>query len=463
MGHLLPATPLGSLDEYLATDVGGLGLGRAVELGPAAVVDEVARAGLRGRGGGGFPTGRKWAGVRDQPGDRRYLVVNGAEGEPGTFKDRALLRANPYQVVEGAIIAAFAIGASEVFVGLKASFEAERAAVVRAVAEMQSAGICTDCRVTVVGGPGEYLFGEEKALLEVIEGKDPLPRLLPPYEHGLFAGGPQQGWEARRDVGGDVGARAQGANPTLVNNVETLANVPHILARGAGWFRREGTEASPGTVVCTVVGDVARDGVGEVAMGTPLAEVVDRVGGGARPGRVLRAVLPGVANAVLTAERFGVPLTYEDLAAAGSGLGAAGFIAVDDTACPLEVARKVSRFLHVESCGQCPPCKQGSGEITEALDRIEEGRGQLADVEAIQGWLVRVTDGSRCYLATQEQVVVASVLRAFAAEVAEHLVTGCRRRRRWQVPVLVDLVDGRAVLDPRQPRKQPDWTYAPGP
>ena len=193
---LLPDDPITSLDAYLATDTGGLGLQRAQEIGPAATVDAVTSSGLRGRGGGGFPTGRKWASIASQAGTRRYVVCNGAEGEPGTFKDRALLRSNPYQLVEGIVIAAFAVGADEAFIGLKRSFEREQAAVTRAVQEFQAAGICPDCTVTIVAGPDEYLFGEEKAMLEVIEGKPPLPRWFPPYEHGLFATDPQLGWEA---------------------------------------------------------------------------------------------------------------------------------------------------------------------------------------------------------------------------------------------------------------------------
>ena len=193
---LLPAEPVSSLDAYLATDVGGLGIQRAQQIGPEATIDAVLASGLRGRGGGGFVTGRKWAGIAAQQGTRRYLVCNGAEGEPGTFKDRALLRSNPYQVVEGVIIAAFAVGAVEAFICLKRSFERERDAVTRAVQELQAAGICAECQVTIVAGPDEYLFGEEKAMLEVIEGKPPLPRWFPPYEHGLFATAPQLGWEA---------------------------------------------------------------------------------------------------------------------------------------------------------------------------------------------------------------------------------------------------------------------------
>src|SRR5687768_10827102 len=218
---LLPPDPVTSLDGYLATG-GRAGVENAQRIGPAETIETITRSGLRGRGGGGFPTGRKWAGIAAQSGTRRYLVCNGAEGEPGTFKDRALLRANPYQVVEGLIIAAFAIGAAEAYLCLKASFEREVDAVTRAVQELQAAGICTDCTVNIVAGPDEYLFGEEKAMLEVIEGKPPLPRWFPPYEHGLFAASPQEGWEA-----GPHGAHRRGdePNPTLVNNVETLANV----------------------------------------------------------------------------------------------------------------------------------------------------------------------------------------------------------------------------------------------
>src|SRR5437764_2982750 len=278
MAHLLPPEPIESLDQHLATETGGLGLERAVEIGPAATVREVERAGLRGRGGGGFPTGRKWAGVAAQTGARRYLVVNGAEGEPGTFKDRALMRANPFQLVEGAIIAGFAVGAAEVFIALKASFERELQAVTAAVQEMQEAGICRDCQVTIVRGPDEYLFGEEKALLEVIEGNAPLPRLFPPHEHGLFATAPQTGWEAKEPPPGEAGRLE--SNPTLVNNVETLSNVPHILAHGADWFRSMGTPESPGNLVCTVVGDVVAPDVGEIELGTALGAAVDAVGSG---------------------------------------------------------------------------------------------------------------------------------------------------------------------------------------
>jgi len=388
------------------------------------------------------------------------VVANGAEGEPGTFKDRALMRANPYQLVEGVIIAAFALEAREAFICLKASFEPELEAVTRAVTELQEAGVCRDCQITIVRGPDEYLFGEEKAMLEVIEGNPPLPRLFPPYEHGLFATAPQTGWQATENEPGHVGRHE--SNPTLVNNVETLSNVPHILARGADWFRSMGSEDSPGTVVATVVGDVVAPDVGEVELGTPLRAVIDAVGSGVGPDRRVKAVFSGVANAVLPEPLLDVPLSYEGLNAIGSGMGAAGFIVYDDTACMVEVARQFSRFLWVESCGQCPPCKLGSGEITERLERLEAGAADIEELSEIGAWLSKVTDGNRCYLAVEERLAVGSILGAFPDEVVEHIETGaCPRPRPLPFPKLVDLAGGRAVYDESLWRKQPDWTYAP--
>jgi NADH-quinone oxidoreductase subunit F len=458
---LLPAVPIESLDAYLATHSGGSGVRRAHELGSEATIDLVSRSGLRGRGGGGFPTGQKWAGVATQTGGRRYLVCNGAEGEPGTFKDRALLRANPYQFVEGVAIAAFAIGAAEAFICLKASFRREIDAVTRAVQEFQAAGICDDCKVTIVAGPDEYLFGEEKAMLEVIEGNEPLPRWLPPYLHGLFATAPQLGWQSHDNATGST-RNGGGSNPTLVNNVETLSNIPHILAKGAEWFRSMGTAESPGTVVTTVVGDVVAPDVGEVEMGTPLRAVIDAVGSGLVAGRSVKAVFSGVANAVVTARDLDAPVSYEGFQAIGSGMGSAGFIVYDDTTCMVDAAYRFSRFLSIESCGQCPPCKLGSSAITEHLERIETGVGNDGDLDAITGWLGHVTDGSRCFLASEEQIVVTSILRAFPEEFTEHIELGrCPRPRFLSIPKLIDLADGRAVYDDSFWRKRPDWTYAP--
>ena len=457
--HLLPPRSIDSIRDYLATDVGGRGIAAARRLGPTATIDAIAASGLRGRGGGGFPIGTKWAGIARQRDAKRYLVCNGAEGEPGTFKDRALLRANPYQVAEGLMIAAFAIDADAAFVCLKASFELERDAITQALAELQQADLAIDCEVTVVAGPDEYLFGEEKAMLEVIEGKPPLPRWLPPYEHGLFAASPQEGWEAAPH---GAQRRTDEPNPTLVNNVETLANATHILANGADWFRSMGTDRSPGSIVATVVGDVVAPDVGEVELGTPLRAVIDAVGSGTAPGRHVKAVFSGVANPVVTADQLDAPVSYEGFESVGSAMGSAGFIVYDDTACMIGAALRFSRFLSIESCGQCPPCKLGSAEITRLLDQVERGRATVADVAAIAGWLDRVTDGSRCFLATEERRVVASVLRSFPDELAQHLDDGrCPLPGERPMPKLVDLAGGRATYDTSYWRKQPDWTYKP--
>ena len=455
--YLLPDQPYSSLDDYLAAD-GGRALPIARERGANWVLDQIDRAGLRGRGGAGFPAGRKWRSVAagDASVGDRYVVANGAEGEPGTFKDRPLMRANPYQVIEGLSIAATIVGAREAFIAVKASFAREIEALERALEEMASAGLVCDAPITLVGGPEEYLFGEEKALLEVIEGNDPMPRWLPPYLHGLFATTPQEGWSAG-DVPHDDTARV-GANPTLVSNVETYANVPLILTRGVDWYRTIGTTETPGPLICTVVGDVVHAGFAEIAPGTPLRNVIEQIGGGVREGRRVKAVLSGVSNPVLTGAQLGAPVSYEGLAAAGGGLGSAGFIVYDDTRSMAVVARMVSRFLYVESCGQCRACKFGCGEITRRLDNIAESHAETLDIEVIGERLRGITDQNRCFLGEEEQRVIASLLRAFPEDFTAEL-EGAPPLAPLPVPKIVDIHDGVAVLDDKQMYKQPDWTY----
>ncbi len=454
---LLAGTPVVGLADHLRRG-GGIAYAAAVRQGRDATIDAVARSGLRGRGGAGFATGRKWAGIRDAGAGRRFAVCNAAEGEPGTFKDRALLRHDPYQVLEGLAIAAFAVGAEAAVIATKRSYAPEAARIATAIEEMAADGSFGAVPVSLVLGPDEYLFGEEKALLEVIEGKEPLPRLLPPYQHGLFATEIQTGWESVEAPADGV----TGANPTLVNNVETLAHVTQVLRHGPEHLRSRGTSESPGTVVVTVVGDVTRPLVVEVDMGTPLSVLVE-LAGGAHPGRTLRSCYSGVANAVITADHFDVPADYESLAAIGSGLGSAGFVFYDDSACPVEVARSFSRFLYVESCGQCRSCKFGCGEITRALERLNDGAGSDHDIGVIGARLRSVTDQVRCYLATEEQVLIASVLRAFPEEFALHIEGRCsvEPARPIVVPKITDLADGVVRYDDRQASKQPDWTYAP--
>ena len=451
MPGLLDGTPVGSLAEYEIRG-GGEALRMVDRLGPGGVVDELERSGLRGRGGAGFPTATKWRSIMagGEEAGERFVVANGAEGEPGTFKDRALLRHDPYQLVEGVLIAARTIGARRAFIALKASFAVEAERVAEAVAEFAAAGRAPEIEVSLVQGPDEYLFGEEKALLEVIEGEEPLPRMFPPYLYGLFTTNPQFGWSA--GTTGDY--RPDGSNPTLVNNIETFATIPGIIRNGGDWHRQFGTEESPGTIICTVSGDTVRHGVGEFPLGTPVRDVILTLGDGLPDGRAVKYVLSGVSNPILRGEDIGTPLTYEHMEAAGAGLGTGGLIVYDERTDPVELALGVSRFLSVESCGQCPPCKLGSLAITELLEELgpqTESRlfAQLA------ARLANVTDAARCFLASQEQRVVASLV----PDMRDPMMR--TEGRGLLVTKLVDLVDGRFVLDESQARKRPDWTYAP--
>jgi NADH-quinone oxidoreductase subunit F len=434
--------PVPSLDTYLESG-GGRGLASALQRHPDKVIEEVRRSGLRGRGGGGFPTGIKWRTVRDDPCQTKYVVCNAAEGEPGTFKDRWLLRTNPYQVREGVAIAAHAVGAARAYIGIKSGFGPEGDRTRTAMEEMAGRDLIGPVPVELVGGPDEYLFGEEKALLEVIEGGEPLPRVVPPWMEGLF--------------------RSPGSpNPTVVNNVETLANVPHILREGAGWFRSFGTEDSPGTMLFTLCGDVRSPGVYELPMGFSLRDLVYGIGGGPPEGRGLKAIFPGASNTVISGEQLDAPLSFDGMRAVGTGLGAGGFVVYDDSACIVRAAMAFSRFLYVESCAQCPACKHGTGAITDLLERIDRGQGSDADVETILARALTVTDAQRCALPTGETLLAQSAVQVFGPEFAEHFGGGCPRPRAIPVPKIVDLDDetGDFLYDERYRLKRPDWTYA---
>jgi NADH:ubiquinone oxidoreductase subunit F (NADH-binding) len=439
---LLSDEPVATLDEYLDAG-GGRGLGEAMRRAPHDVIEEVRRSGLRGRGGAGFPTGMKWRTVAGDPCPTRFVVCNAAEGEPGTFKDRWLMRMNPYQVLEGLAIASTAVEARRAFIGVKDGYEREAARLRLAMEEMSARDLLGGLTVELLGGPDEYLFGEEKALLEVIEGNLPLPRNIPPFMEGLF-----------REPGS--------SNPTVVNNVETLANVPHILRKGADWFRSFGTERSPGTMVFTLSGDVASPGLYELPLGTSLRDLVFTIGGGPPNGRSVKAIVPGASNTMLVPDQLDTPLDFDAMKRVGSGLGSGGFVVYDESACIVRVAHAFSRFLFVESCAQCPACKHGTGQITELLDRIDRGEGSDIDVETILARCLTVTDGQRCALPTGESLLVQSAVQLFGDEFAEHLGRGCPRPRPIRVPKLVDFDEaaGRFVYDERYDLKQPDWTYA---
>jgi NADH:ubiquinone oxidoreductase subunit F (NADH-binding) len=455
--HALPASPVGSFGEHLERG-GGHGLRHALQLGPESVIDAIDEAGVRGRGGAGFPTGRKWRGVLGglAADDRVTVVINAAEGEPGTFKDRALLRSNPYLVLEGALIAAHAMRAERIVVATKAAYVAELVGLELAIRELADAGWADGIEISVVRGPDHYLFGEETALLEVIEGGDPTPRQIPPYLYGLFSVQPQLGWSAGEGDGG-------GSNPSLVNNVETYAHVALVMRHGADWYRSLGTADSPGPTIVTITGDVQRPVVAEIALGHPLADVIDELAGGVWPGRRVKAVLSGVSNEVLHGADVGVPVSYEGLSGAGGGLGSAGFIVYDDTRNMVDVAHQVSRFLHVESCGQCNSCKGGTFDITVALEQlvVDGGLSERAE-RRLRRSLETVTDGSRCFLPTQEQRLITSLLRRFPDDVDERLA-GIPGDADVVLPKLVDLRDGVATVDYRMALKQPDWTYAETP
>ncbi|MPY92480.1 MAG: hypothetical protein GEV08_05245 [Acidimicrobiia bacterium] len=461
--RVLPASPYNDLDSYVRAG-GGRALDAAGKLGVDGVMDEVEASGLRGRGGAGFPTARKWRTVRDNLATalRAAVVVNAAEGEPGTFKDRAILEADPYQVLEGALVAARVVGANEVIIGLKASFAPVVARVRAAVEEVVGAGWADGVRISIVEGPDEYLYGEETALLEVVNGRPPFPRIAPPYRRGATDvvesdadTEASSGLSARVDMAGPGGEEL--APPALVNNVETLANVAHIVAEGAERFRSYGTAGSPGTVVCTVTGSVAHAGVGEVRLGTPLRAVIDAIGGGARKGRTIRAVLNGVSGAVLSGKALDTPLSHEAFAAAGSGLGSAGFIVLDDADDPVSVAAGASRFLAVESCGQCSPCKADGLEIAASLGRMSTGRADEDDLDVVRERIDTIADGARCALASQHEVVVRSMLKAFPAEFEARL-RGGRSVEPAIVAEVLAIEEGAARWDVAHRDKQPDWT-----
>ncbi len=443
--RVLHTLPDRTLDDYLGRG-GGRGYLAAQALEPDEIIDIVLESGIRGRGGAGFPAGRKW---RTVAGNARghgpaTVVVNGAEGEPGTFKDRSILRASPYIVIEGALIAARAIGADLIVVALKESFRAEVGRVRDAIEEITEAGYGDTIDWLVFEGPDEYLFGEESALLETIDGRFPFPRIVPTFRRGVDTAHADEGWPP----------------PALVNNVETISNIGRILARGADWFRSMGTADSPGTVVCTVTGHTRRHGVAEFRMGTPLSDVIELIGGGPSEGAI-KAVLPGVANPVIPGDAIDVPVSYEGFSAIGSGIGSAGFIVFDETVDMVAVAAGVSRFLTVESCGQCTPCKFDGITLTELLTKLCRSQATKQDLETIRHRAGTVSFGARCYLGTQQEVVLKSLLEHFGHEFEAHVAGRAAPVPPVLIAELTDIRGDLAVLDERHLEKQPDWTFNP--
>jgi len=456
VNRILRPRPVASLDDFVALG-GGKGLQRASDMEPLEIIATIEASGLRGRGGAGFPTGAKWRTVAEMSSDRRVsVVVNGAEGEPGTFKDRTLLDNDPFQVIEGALIAARAVGATDVVIAIKEQFHDQHARLRSAIAAFESNGL-DDVALRIVTGPSSYLFGEESALLEVVEGRAPLPRVTPPYRRGLGDEDDIRNEASEVPLAGDT----TGAGSTaLVNNVETMANVAYILTHGVDEFRSIGTEPTPGTAICTISGATSHHGVAEYPMGTPFWDVLDELGGGAVEDHTVIGVISGTANAVLTADLFDTGLCFDAFDAVGSGLGSAGFIVLDDHTDLAATAHGVARFLAIESCGQCQPCKDDGGAIADRLDVVRKSeRSRAADIDGdLEALFSTVADGARCGLASQHQTAVASLYTLAFAATDAHLAGDLDAAELELIAPIVDIVDGVAQVDASHLDKQRDWS-----
>src|SRR2546426_2246710 len=368
----------GELQAYSARG-GYEGLRRALSMSPEAVTDEVDKSGLRGRGGAGFATGRKWKFIPKDPAVSKYVVVNADEGEPGTFKDRTLLEGDPHRLIEGIVIASFAVGARLAFIYRRREFYRAREMMERALAQAAAAGMVGrnvagsgfDLSIVLATGAGAYIAGEETALLESLEGRRAMPRLKPPYYpavKGLYM------------------------QPTVVNNVETLCHVAWIFAKGAEWYRQQGPP-----ILISVSGHVAHPGVYEVPLGTTIRHVIDRAGG-MRAGRSFKACFPGGASsAILPRAYLGTPMDYDALAKLdvyGSMLGSGALIVMDDNTCMLEVTARTVEFYRDESCRKGTPCRGGTMRLGEALRRILAGRGRVGGLPLLEG-VARGMTGTR--------------------------------------------------------------------
>ena len=459
VNRVLDAHPVASWDDYVATG-GGAGLAAAAELDPVEVIAVIKASGLRGRGGAGFPTGVKWQTVL---GNESFtaptsVVVNAAEGEPGTFKDRTLLRTNPYRVLEGALIAAYAVSAPRVVVAMKGSFERELERMRTAVEELREARVATDVTISVVAVSLKKKFGEETGLLEVIDGRGPFPRVAPPYRRGIEP----EDRNRERNMASNVQLATESGSaesPALANNVETLAHVSQILAHGADWFRELGTEHSPGTFIATVSGDTTLAGVGEFPMGVTLQQVIDDLGGAPKEQHRYVAAVSGTANAMIPAERFDTPVTYEHIRDIGSGLGSAGFLVFDEETDLVAVAAGIAHFLAVESCGQCEPCKSDGAAISTHLDMILSNDGSPRTLAALSSLSSTVSNGARCGLGRQQEDVTTGALKLLRTEFREHVQGRRPPVERVTIAPIADLAGDEAILDDRYADKNLDWTH----
>ena len=402
-GHLDPT----SINDYIA--IGGYqALAKALKMGPAGVLDEVEASGLRGRGGAGFPTGRKWRICGSTPADTRYLVCNADEGDPGAFMDRSVLEGNPHSVIEGMLIGALAIGAGQGFVYVRQEYPLAVERLELALEHARAYGLLgagvlgssLEFDVTIKRGGGAFVCGEESALIASIEGRRGVPRRRPPYpaQQGLFG------------------------RPTCINNVETWANVPHVIKRGAKWFSAIGTAGSKGTKIFSLVGKVHNTGLVEVPMGISLRRIVFDIGGGIPGGKQFKAVQTGgPSGGCLPESKLDTPVDFDTLVAEGAMMGSGGMIVMDSSTCMVDVARYFTNFLKFESCGNCTSCRDGLIHMHRLLEKLCAGTAAPDTLERIESLAETIRRTSLCALGTTAVNPVLSTLRHFREEFVAHL------------------------------------------
>ena len=411
------------MEEYIAKG-GYAAFEKALfEMTGEEICQEILTSGLRGRGGGGFPAGRKWESVRKQNSDTKYVVCNGDEGDPGAFMDRSVMEGNPHSVLEGMMIAGVASGAHEGYIYVRAEYPLAVSRLKTAIAKAEEFGLLGenilgsgfDFRLHVNQGAGAFVCGEGSALTASIEGKRGMPRTKPPrtVEHGLWA------------------------KPTILNNVETFANVPGIIREGAGWYRSIGTEKSPGTKAFALTGNVNNTGLIEVPMGTTIREVVFDIGGGIRDGKKFKAVQiggPSGGCACASEEHLDLPLDFDSLKKIGAMIGSGGLVVMDEDTCMVETARFFMSFTQNESCGKCVPCREGTKRMLEILDRIVANEGTLEDLDLLEELAENITNTALCGLGQSACKPVVSTLRYFRNEYLAHVVDHhcpiCNGRKR---------------------------------
>ena len=409
-----------SLEEYKAAG-GYEGLARALTMTPDEIIDEVERSGLRGKGGAGFPAGRKWRSAASYDVWPKYIVCNGDEGDPGAFMDRSIMEGNPHSVLEGMMIAGLAAGSDEGYIYVRAEYPLAVSRLKAAIAKAQELGLLGDdilgsgfnFHLHVNRGAGAFVCGEGSALTSSIEGKRGMPRVKPPrtIEHGLWG------------------------KPTVLNNVETFANVPLIIRNGVDWYRHIGTEKSPGTKAFALTGNVVNTGLIEVPMGTTVREVIFDIGGGIKDGKKFKAVQSGgPSGGCLTEEHLGLPLDFDSLKKVGAIVGSGGLVVMDEDTCMVETARFFMHFTQNESCGKCVPCREGTKRMLEILDRIVANEGSIEDLDLLESLSDTISTTALCGLGQSACKPVLSTLRYFRKEYLNHVVDHhcpvCNGRKR---------------------------------